>query len=144
MAETYSITLEEAHEPASADFLRQQLLEYNLLHAVPIEHRLLAVYLKDEDGGVAGGLLGGTYWGWLAIDIFWLREDLRGQGYGSRLLQAAEAEAVRRGCHHAHLDTMDFQAPGFYEKHGYHVWGRLDDLPTGHARIFYMKELVRP
>lgn len=57
------------------------------------------------------------------MDIFWLHEDLRGQGYGTQLLQMAEQEAIARGCHQAHLDTFEFQAPGFYEKHGYQCWG---------------------
>ena len=28
----------------------------------------------------------------------------------------AEKEAIRRGCHHVHVDTMSWQAPKFYEK----------------------------
>ena len=57
------------------------------------------------------------------------------------MLAMAEQEALRRGCHHAHLDTLDFQAPAFYEKLGYTLWGTLEDLPLGHQRYFYQKEL---
>jgi ribosomal protein S18 acetylase RimI-like enzyme len=64
------------------------------------------------------------------------------KGLGSKLLQTAEAEAIRRGCKHAHLDTLDFQAPGFYLKKGYQVFGELQDLPPGHRRIFLRKDLA--
>ncbi len=86
--------------------------------------------------------IGASYWGWLVIEILWVAEALRGQGYGSRLLAAAEKEALQRGCRHAHLDTMSFQAPNFYLQHGYQVFGELHDLPHGHRRIFLKKELV--
>ncbi|MCA9909224.1 MAG: GNAT family N-acetyltransferase, partial [Anaerolineae bacterium] len=51
------------------------------------------------------------------------------------------AEALRRGCNYAHVDTLDFQAPDFYRQLGYTVWGQLDDLPPGHTRYFMRKTL---
>jgi GNAT superfamily N-acetyltransferase len=71
----------------------------------------------------------------------WIREELRGRGYGHRLLASAEDEARRRGAKNAYLDTFSFQAPGFYKKHGYRVFGELHDFPTGHQRYFLTKEL---
>jgi GNAT superfamily N-acetyltransferase len=71
----------------------------------------------------------------------WLPEAVRGRGYGHHLLTLAEDEARRRGARHAHLDTFSFQAPGFYEEHGYRVFGTLDDFPAGHQRYFMTKEL---
>ena len=88
-----------------------------------------------------GGLLGGTYWGWLHVDILWLDDSLRRQGYGSKLLAKAEDEGRRRGCQNAHLDTMSFQALEFYEKNGYTVWGTLEGIPEGHDRIYLRKAL---
>jgi GNAT superfamily N-acetyltransferase len=99
--------------------------------------------VRDDQGKILGGLLGVTYWGWLTVEIFWLSDNLQRKGYGSRMLLMAEEEALKRGCHHAHLDTMDFQAHGFYEKHGYRVFGVLEDLPAGHQRIFLSKSLVK-
>lgn len=142
MTEKYTIIMSVDEGSADAAFIRRKLQEYNLQHAPADQHVPLNLYLRDEQGEIAGGLLGGTYWGWLVIEIFWIREDLRGQKYGSQLLQQAEAEAVRRGCKHAHLDTMSFQAPDFYRKHGYEVWGVLEDLPAGCQRIFLKKDLV--
>ena len=71
----------------------------------------------------------------------WLDESVRRQGYGRTLVTMAEQIATERGCHAAHLDTMSFQALGFYLKPGYTVFGRLDDLPEGHSRIFLKKAL---
>jgi len=40
------------------------------------------------------------------------------------------------------IDTMDFQALPFYERHGYSVFGVLDDMPRGHQRFFLKKALA--
>jgi GNAT superfamily N-acetyltransferase len=107
----------------------------------PRDHRPLHVCARDEAGRVVGGLSGATIWGWLEVKLLWVSEGARGGGLGGQLLDSAEAEARARGCHHAHLDTFDFQAPAFYERRGYQVFGRLDDFPRGHARFFLMKAL---
>ena len=67
---------------------------------------------------------------------------MRGRGLGGRLLAAAEQEAVRRGCVGALLDPHDFQAPAFYYKHGYELFGTLTDLPPGHVRYYLAKRFA--
>ena len=57
------------------------------------------------------------------------------------MLAAAEAEGTRRGCTAAVLYTISFQAPGFYERHGYRVFGTIDCAPPGTSRIFMSKNL---
>ena len=101
----------------------------------------LCFVLRTPEGEHVGGVIGTTYWGWFYISLMWIREDLRGKGYGAQLMAQAEDEAVRRGAKHAYLDTFDFQAPGFYEKLGYAVFGSLPDFPPGHTRYFMAKEL---
>ena len=59
----------------------------------------------------------------------------------TQLMSAAETEARRRGCHHALLDTFDFQARPFYEQLGYVAFGELEDFPRGHSRYFLSKHL---
>ncbi len=99
----------------------------------------LAVLVRDPQGVTLGGLLGRTTARWLYIDLFWLPDSLRGNGLGTRIMQAAEAEAMQRECLGAHLNTYDFQAPGFYTKLGYTVFGSIDDHPPGHTR-YWMKK----
>jgi GNAT superfamily N-acetyltransferase len=101
----------------------------------------VAVFVR-ENGRILAGLYGATYWDWLHIKLLWVDESLRGQGVGQRLMQMAEAEAAQRGCHAALVDTHSFQAEGFYARLGYEVFGRLEDFPLGHQRIYLQKRLT--
>lgn len=134
------------NEPEAPDtdinFVRQGLRNFNNQFINDDGFQPLNLFLRREDGSIAGGLLGDVYWGWLHISIVWIDESLRGQGYGEKLVKLAEEEALKRGCHAVHLDTMSFQAQPFYERLGYTVFGVLDDLPVGHQRIFMWKPLI--
>ena len=138
-----SIQLQVEAEPRQdeIDYVIQGLFRYNLQFAPGDVYRRLFISLRDAQGKVVGGLVGGTYWGWLHIDYLWLEEGLRGRGWGSAILLEAEQEALRRGCHSISVDTMSFQALPFYEQRGYAVFGRLDDHPIGHTRYFLKKKL---
>jgi GNAT superfamily N-acetyltransferase len=137
----YQLTLETAPTPEDVQVVHSGLDAHNQRHAPTGPYMKLTVMLRDADGTVAGGLLGGTYWGWLHVDILWVHEQARGQGLGQRMLALAEEEGRRRQCHHIFVDTMSFQALPFYLKQGYSVWGELNDFPTGHKRHFLQKAL---
>ncbi len=138
------VTLEDDPRPEDKDFVRGGLAEFNRAHIDPAifeSFKPLCLFVRDHDGEVLGGLLGLTYWGWLLIEILWLPEELRGEDLGSDLVDMAEKEALKRGCHSAYLDTLSHQAPSFYEKLGYEVFAVLEDFPPGHQKIFLKKRL---
>ena len=122
-------------------YIREALASFNKAAVGDDGHAPVSIVEYDGEGDIIGGILGGTYWGWLYVDILWVREDQRKKGIGSRLLMAAEKEARRRGCHHVHLDTMSWQAPDFYKKHGYEQIGALPDIPKGNRKYLLMKAL---
>ncbi|OLF54785.1 GNAT family N-acetyltransferase [Pseudomonas chlororaphis] len=106
------------------------------------DRRPLMVELKDPTTGqVLGGVSGRTSLGVLFIELFYLPEELRGSGLGARLLAACEDEGRRRGCRSAVLYTLSFQAPQFYEKHGWQRFGEIPCDPVGSSRIFMSKTL---
>ena len=123
------------------NFVNHDLEEFNNKAVGPDNHELLNIVEYDDAGNVIGGILGGTYWGWMHLDILWVNEKYRKTGIGSKLLNAAEEEAVRRGCHSVHVDTMSWQAPEFYKKHGYRIIGELDNIPNGNKKYHLVKEL---
>ena len=114
---------------------------FNTQQAGDDHGKRLCFLLKSADDAILGGVIGVTYWDWLYVDLLWLKEEMRGQGYGHRLLTRAEDEARQRGAKNAYLDTFSFQSPDFYERHGYEVFGTLDNFPTGHQRYFMTKAL---
>jgi GNAT superfamily N-acetyltransferase len=115
---------------------------YNEAHAGPAEQTKVQLFLRDGTGAVRGGLIGRTLWNWLYIETLWIAEPARGAGLGSRLLVRAEDDAKRGGCTRVLLDTFEFQALGFYERHGYQVFGVLEDFPPGFRRYYLRKDLV--
>ena len=114
---------------------------YNTQQAGDDKFQRLYFVLHAPDQVIVGGVIGATYWGWFYIDLLWVKDDLRGRGYGHRLLTLAEDEARQRGAKNAYLDTFSFQAPGFYQQHGYQVFGELQDFPDGHQRYFLTNQL---
>ena len=122
-------------------YIREELNQFNNERVGEDGHTPLNIVEYDANGNMLGGILGGTYWGWMYVDILWVHESHRYKGVGSKLLRGAEKEAVRRGCHHVHLDTMSWQAPEFYQKHGYEVIGILPDIPNGNQKYLLMKAL---
>jgi GNAT superfamily N-acetyltransferase len=141
MDNKYRIELTDSPDPDDVQVVREGLDAYNAVRGAPVDWKPLMLFLRDKQGAIVGGLTGGTYWGWLYIGRLWIRDDLRGQGYGSQILVEAEQEALRRGCHHVYLDTQDFQALPFYQKHDYTVYGELNDMPLGHIRYSLQKRL---
>jgi GNAT superfamily N-acetyltransferase len=116
------------------------LMAFNEARAGPSGHQSLALVLRDAEGEVRGGLWGITAHGWLYTQLLVVPEVARGQGLGRELVRAAEAEALRRGCANAWVDTQ-FGARAFYERLGYTVFGELADYPPGFTRSFLKKSL---
>ena len=131
------------------------LLAFNEATAGPSGHQVLALALRraaveaagdgsapdpQDPAGVEGGLWAVTHHGWLYTQLLVVPAAARGLGLGRALMLQAEAEARRRGCHHAWVDTQ-FGARAFYERLGYAVFGELPDFPTGFTRSFLAKAL---
>jgi len=140
-AET-TITLTDAPGDDELAVITEGLRAYNEAQAGVSDARALAILVRNpETENVVGGLWGRTSLGLLRVERFFLPEDLRRGGLGSRILAMAEEEARRRGCTRAVLSTIHFQAPGFYAKQGWEVAAWLECEPPGHTRFHMTKKL---
>jgi GNAT superfamily N-acetyltransferase len=135
------ISEDDYPEMEAVNAIQRGLHAFNQEMGGPYDREPITVLARDAAGEVQGGLLGLTYWHWLFIDWLWLARSQRGRGVGSELLRRAEAIARTRGCTDAYTDTFSFQAPGFWSRNGYAEFGRLDEMPRGHARQWFRKRL---
>ena len=139
------LTSEPNPSASDLEVVKAGLLAFNVEHiGIEPQSGSLNLFLRDPSGQVIGGLLGGWRWKWLYVEKLWIQAEHRKLGGGSRLLRAAEAEAVAAGCTDAVLDTFSFQARGFYERHGYVVYATLEGFPPGFRQFFFHKKLAEP
>ena len=131
----------ENTESQKAQKIGELVRSYNRSKRETAESELLNIYVEDDSGELMAGLVGETFGNWLEIEYLFVKEDIRGQGIGSQLLQRAESEAKKRNCRFAFVNTYQFQAPAFYQKHGYKEVFTLKDYPYTGQRHYYQKEL---
>jgi GNAT superfamily N-acetyltransferase len=135
------LTIEDDPSAANVAAIEERVAAYNIAATGYDDYRPLAVFVRDASGAILAGLTGFTWGGTLKIAYLWVRDDLRRQGYGTRLVRAAEREAIARGCLYAVLDTHSFQAPAFYPRLGYTQCGRAEEWPAGHQQLYFHKRL---
>ncbi len=82
------ITIEEAPAPTDLEVVRHGLRKSNESRAGASNYKPLALFLRDDENQVVGGLNGSTSRDWIEIDCLWVSEVVRGQGYGTKLMQA--------------------------------------------------------
>jgi ribosomal protein S18 acetylase RimI-like enzyme len=139
--EALQLVFEPLPGEALTHFLSDHVINLNYARTGISDGHSVGYFLKNTRGEFLGGLTGYVWGNWLHVDFVWVTESLRGHGHGSRLMDAAEAFAVERGASAATLETHSFQAPEFYTKRGYEIFGQLDDYPPGHAKLFMRKRL---
>ena len=108
-----SMELTDRILPEDEKAVFEGLLAFNLAHLEDKEPRDLGIYERDGENKIVAGIIGYTHGNWLMIKYLWVKEDLRGQGTGKKLLWEAEKEAEKRNCKYVFLDTFSFQAPEF-------------------------------
>ncbi|WP_027635594.1 GNAT family N-acetyltransferase [Clostridium butyricum] len=134
--------IRESKEEES-ELIVEKIVEYNLSKVSIIQESSfiwINRVIVDTYGDIIAGINSKMYcWNCLYIDVLWVKEEYRKEGLGSKILNEIEKVAKDKGCYLIHLDTFDFQAKGFYIKHGYDIFGILDECPQRHKRYFMKK-----
>jgi GNAT superfamily N-acetyltransferase len=141
MGVTYRLSIEPDAKPEDLQVIRDSLNEFNMVVTGDRNYRPLVIFVRDENDTIVGGVLTDIWGGWMHISYLWIAEPLRKQGYGKQLIAMAEDEARAQNCRGIYLETFDFQAPLFYQKLGYTVFGELADFPIGYS-FYYLKKLL--
>lgn len=96
------------------------------------------VYENDK---FIGGAIGTIQWDWYFLEEFWIDENYRGNGIGTKIINEIEKCAKENKAIGVRMETWDFQAKGFYEKMGYEVYATFEDCPPGTTEYFLRKKL---
>jgi ribosomal protein S18 acetylase RimI-like enzyme len=128
-------------EPSLEDeqFVKERLGAWNVDITGYRDYAPANFFLRDTADAICGGVLAYVWGKRLHVDFLWLRDDLRGSGWGKRMLEAAHEAGREKGAEAAFLDTFDWQARPFYEHLGYAVVGEVDGVPEGHKRFYMLK-----
>jgi GNAT superfamily N-acetyltransferase len=129
-------------DPELDSRLNAELTAYNYAASGVTDQRELTVQVTDESGQLVAGLSGWTWGTCAGIAMLWVREDSRKAGWGALMLDAAERMARKRGARQVIVSSFTFQAPAFYQRHGYVETGRTENLPVeGAADVHFVKSL---
>src|SRR3989344_2262245 len=123
------IITEGEPDPEDKKALVNGLLSHHAIKGHPRKSKTLSIFLKEQNNKPLGGVIVTFLWNGMEINSLWIDESVRKQGWGRKLMQAVEDEAIKRGCKIAFTNTFPWQAPEFYEKLGYSLYGKLDGFP---------------
>ncbi|WP_306144182.1 GNAT family N-acetyltransferase [Roseibium sp. MMSF_3412] len=136
---------DEKDKAATAAAIEDHLLQALAQENEQSDNEAFVLKATDETGRLLGGLSASTSYHWLLIKTLWVDDSVRGAGLGARLVELAEHEARRLGCHAAWLDTSNEAAHRLYLKLGYEDFGLIGNLRgqalPDHRRWFMKKDL---
>ena len=98
-------------------------------------------FLVDENDCILGGLVGRIKLNWAQIDVLWVDENFRDQGYSSSLLNKLIDLAKEKNCMGLKTDTFDNSVKEFYMKKGFKLVGQIEDFPPGHTEYILCKKI---
>lgn len=137
----FQFEVSDSAAPADLAAIDKGLTEFNEQSANLASVRPLHVVARDESGQLIGGLIGRTWGLCCEIQVLWVDESTRQSGVGTTLVRQAEAEAARRECVTAFLETFSFQAPEFYARLGYETKHQIDGMPDGICKSYMLRQL---
>lgn len=129
------------HTVEFAELAKQRIAEFNAENWDTSTRLQLGLKLENTEGELVAALAGRTFGHWFYLESLWLHRSVRKQGVGTKLLAEAERIAKERGCSFVILDTLDFQARPFYERHGYQVQWTQQNYPFTGCKHFMTKTL---
>ncbi|MBP9670635.1 GNAT family N-acetyltransferase, partial [Candidatus Woesebacteria bacterium] len=127
------IPIEGEPSPEDKQVMVDGMLAYHASNGHPRKVDTHSILIKDDSNTLIGCVIVTFLYNGMEIATLWVDEKARGQGLGQKLMEMAEAEGKKRGATLAYTNTFTWQAPGFYEKIGYQLYGKLDDFPVGNT-----------
>ncbi len=116
----------EIKEQSLSERLKKQIYEGFSRHAIAItghdeKFDAVAFVANAKRDSFAGAIVVELFWGALHVKYVYVEEEYRGHGVATKLMQHALAYGQDNRCPFAFVETMSFQALGFYLKMGFEL-----------------------
>lgn len=96
------------------------------------------VFTISEEGQLVAAMSCERAYDAIKINDLAVKTELQQSGLGSRLLEQLKEYASDNGVTQLILTTRSYQAKDFYIKHGFQVFGQLDQMPLPGVTTYYM------
>jgi GNAT superfamily N-acetyltransferase len=137
----YTITYEANPNPNDIQFLNDGIIAEHKRKKDMKPLDFFAYFIRDDQGLIVGGCAGDNMYGGLFVGQLWVKEDLRGKGYGAQLMSLAEELARKSQCRFIAVNTFDWEALDFYEKLGFYVEFARHGFDKNSVFYFLRKDL---
>lgn len=125
------VTIRDVEQEEIGEFRSREWRRYNREMGVTWDSR--HYYLAAERGGALVGMAHFHIIGGVGhLDQLLVAKEHQSRGVGSGLLNEFESRCRAEGCHKLTLETAEYQARGFYEKHGFRVTCTMRDNKFRH------------
>jgi ribosomal protein S18 acetylase RimI-like enzyme len=126
--------------------LKQQIYEGFREHAIATigfdETFAPVSFVASDEGQFAGAVVVELFWGTLHVKYVFVKEEYRKQGIATKLMQKAFEYGKEHKCAFAFVETMSFQALGFYQKLGFVLEYTRSGYSHGTAFHYLRKDLA--
>lgn len=142
MKEKASIQIQQ--EPLT-EALKQEVYRGFSRHSIEMtgfdeKHEPIA-FVANSNGTLVGAVVVEIFWGAFHVKYLYVHENHRGQDLGKRLMKEALSYGQANQCPFAFVETMSFQAPGFYQKMGFQIEFTRPGYAHGTSFHYLRKEL---
>jgi GNAT superfamily N-acetyltransferase len=135
-------SVEEHFSERDAHVISEGVLRFGRAEAAGGDARPIGCFLRDR-GEVIGGATGRTEFRRLFVNFLWVRDDLRGRGYGTGLLARIEHAARVRGAVDSLIETLSDRNAELYRSLGYQPLATIVRAVGPFTRHILLKPLER-
>ena len=132
-------SIENTPDASDDKVIRNGIVDFNS-KIIKEKSSHFSLFAKDGDQIIGGALI----WGHsdaLYIDVLWCNEQYRKQGIGTKIITMIDDVAKNKRLPKIFVDTYEFQAQAFYEKHGFYCIGTIPKFLKDYDRIFMRKDI---
>lgn len=137
--------IEILKQPLTTD-IKKQIHDGFSRHAIEMtgfDERFEPVAFVAMDGNdLAGVVVVALFWGALHVRSVYVAEGYRGQGLASELMGRVLEYGLENKCPFAFVETMNFQAQGFYQKIGFKLEFTRHGYAHGTSFHYLRKDLA--